>query len=282
MDEPKLAARLRCMADSEQANSVAPTRRKMLQVGAVGAGVAGAAWVTPSVLTLDALSAASGCSPSTCTPAIANFLTTAGFGAGTNICDGAGRLINGTTLTASRTNTDTTNQMSGVNCSTQNPTTQTGTTGVIVNSRFGNIPTANNGTRYGQIPLVVNGSAASCAVTLNFNPGVRKLSFTLTDIDSVVSNYQEQVVISWTTGSGTATPTYTPGAQVIATPATSNTFQAATDSFNAPCNSAASNLGVQFDNCGTITSLTITSNDLITIAGGSTRVVGIALLSWCV
>lgn len=258
------------------------SRRRLLQTGAVGAGVAGAAWVAPSVLTMDALSAASGCAPSTCTPAIASLLAGTGWGAGVNICDGNARTKNGTSITASRTNTDTTNAMSGLNCSTQNPTTQTGTTGVIVNARFGNIPTANNGTRYGQIPLVVNGSAASCSVTLNFNPGVRKLSFTLTDIDSVVNNYQEQVVIGWTTGTGTATPTYTPGTQVIATPATSNTFQAATDNFNAPCDSAASNLGVQFDNCGTITSLTITSNDLITIAGGTTRVVGIALLSWCV
>lgn len=52
------------MAD-DNSTDVAPdalTRRGLLRVGAIGAGVAGAAWVAPSVLTMDAAAAGSPCS----------------------------------------------------------------------------------------------------------------------------------------------------------------------------------------------------------------------------
>lgn len=46
------------MAEQDSAPGT-PSRRQLLRTGAIGAGIAGAAWVTPSVLTLDALGAAS-------------------------------------------------------------------------------------------------------------------------------------------------------------------------------------------------------------------------------
>lgn len=49
--------------DNDGVATDALTRRRLLRAGAIGAGVAGAAWVAPSVVTMDAAAAASGCTP---------------------------------------------------------------------------------------------------------------------------------------------------------------------------------------------------------------------------
>ena len=201
-------------------------------------------------------------------------------------------MINGTTVTASRSNTQTISNGPGATVGTS----QSCTTGVIANAFFGNIAG-------GQIPLCVVGSSnASVSITLNFNPGVRKLAFTITDIDAFDDSgnrsawYREQVVIggagngglgvpgAWTNGVGDAAATYPSigsGLQVNG----ANRYQSTSTNFNAPQNNATCNLGVLFDNCGTITGVTITSNDIATGTGTSAndgRMVGITALSWCI
>lgn len=166
------------------------------------------------------------CSPNGCTPTNVNLLNSP-FGNGVNIADGTARSVNGTSVTATRSNT--VNISNGPGQYDGDPAVSR-TTGVIGNMTFGNFSG-------GQIPLCVrNTNNNSVSLTLNFNPGVRKLRFDVVDIDSFDVNnsahYQEQITISYTNGTGDAAPTVTPGSGLTQV-ALNQTYRATSSTNNA-------------------------------------------------
>lgn len=213
------------------------------------------------------------CSPNGCTPTNVNLLNSP-FGNGVNITDGTARIVNGTSITASRaSNVGISNGPGATNGSSAAQTT-----GVIANIMFGGTPAR------GQIPICQrNSTNASNSITINFNPGVRKLEFVVTDIDAS-TYYQEQITISYTNGTGDAAPTMAAGSGL--TQVTQNvTYRSTSSSTNVEHNSTANNLTVVFDNCGTVTSVTILSADLKSSTSGTTtagRMVGVTGFKWCV
>jgi hypothetical protein len=246
------------LGDLNAAAGFTPTRRKLL-IGAAGAATWG--WVAPQMHTL---AAAQACGTVPCTPSPVSWLASP-YGSGANVTS-APRNVNGTTITATRSNTN-------------NITNGGYTTGLITGGTLGGI--AGHVT----ICRVGNGNPQTASMTFNFNPAITLLSFTLTDIDSSTDSqvrYREEVVISWTTASGTPGVTYSPGTNLINTG--TNRYACNSTTFNAANTDPSCNLGVAFDSCGTISSLTILSNDLNTAFGTSNqagRVVGISSFSFC-
>jgi hypothetical protein len=252
-------------ADAVRVPEVArPTRRDLLHKGSVAAAATGMAWVVPQVQTFAGAQSA-GCS-NFCTPTDVNLLALP-FGNGVDVVATSPKAALGTNITFTRTNTD----------SISAPLT----TGVVSNLQVGNIST-------GFIPLVVkaNNTTQTVAMTLTFSVPIRQLEFTLVDIDAndtTANPYQEQVVISWTSGIGTPVPAYAPGSNLTGPPP-ADTYQVLNGSYNANATDPTCNLGVDFGACGTISSVTITSNDLDTRVGTSTtagRAIGIASLRYC-
>ncbi len=180
---------------------------------------------------------------------------------GTNITSGS-YAVGGTTLTATRSNSDTVG-------------TPSVTTGVTTSQTFGNI------TGLVAIARNTNSTPQTSSITLNFNPAVSKLSFTLTDIDSFIGpDYREQVNISWVTASGNPVPTYTPGS-LIESSGVPNTYRQITNDTNCGTNDTACNLLVEF--CGgRISQLTILTSDLNPDLGAGGRAVFLGPLTFCV
>lgn len=245
-----------------------PTRRRLL-LGA--ATVAAAGWVAPQITSV---AGAQACPSAICTVQTYSWLSSP-FGNGVNITAGS-YAVGGTTITATRSNTDTISNgcPSGVNT----------TTGVITSNTWG-------GDANGVLPIcrVGNGNPQSASITLNFSTPVRQLGFTLLDIDAWdggAVQYREEAVLSWTVGSGAPGVSYTPGGNLASTG--TNAYAVTSTSTNCPCSgtgSGACNLGVQFDACGTISSLAITTNDLNTTLGTSGsqgRAVCVSALSFCI
>lgn len=232
---------------------------------AVAAG--GFAWVAPSVLSLDRAFAVGSC----CTPGSVNLLA-APFGNGTNVLTGSFNTGLGSTMTFTATSQ---NQITNTTCA---PTTWT--TGRVTNCQAGAIST-------GQIAIIRRGDRNTpVSLTMTFSTPVRNLTFTLTDIDSstqTAAPYQEQVTIAWTQGTGTSTPTYTPGTGLTAVSA--NVYRATSTTFNAGAADPSCNLGVDFGCGGTIKTVTITSADLNSALGTDStvgRMIGLAQLGFCV
>lgn len=256
-------------------NSRTQSRRELLKHASVGAATVGAAWVVPQIHS-SASAQSPGCS-NLCTPSEVNLLG-AGFGNGNDVVATSPKAVFGTAITFTRTNTDS---VSGSGL--------TLTTGVVSNATLGAFTS-------GFIPMCVkaNNATQDVAITMTFSVPVRQLEFTLLDIDAsntAANPYREQVVISWAPGIGTPVPAYTPGWDGTSTvptnltgPPPADTYQVFNSTFNAANTDASCNLLVDFGACGTISSVTVTSNDLNTAIGTSTtggRAVGIAGLKFC-
>jgi len=243
-------------------------RRAFLRkAGLVGAGVAGATWVAPSVLAIDRAFAAPG---SCCAQSSLNLLTSP-FGNTTDLTVGTFTAL-ATTMSFTRTRADT------ITNTTCNPAADW-TTAVVSNCEQG-------GDSAGQIPITAHGNTnVSNAVTITFSRPVRNLSFVITDIDSSTNSqvqYQEQVTISWTNTTGSSSPVYTPGTGLSFVSA--NTYKATSTSYNAPSTDTSCNLGVDMGCGGTVKTLTVTSADLngTTGSSGTTgREIGIAQIKFC-
>lgn len=240
----------------------------MLKQAALGAGVAGVAWSTP-MLTSTASAGPGSC---VCTPAGVNLLA-APFGNLVTVTAGGPYAANGSTMTFTRSSANTIQNTTCVPAATW-------LTGRITNCTAGNIST-------GQVPLIRAGTGVpqSVSLTINFSPAVSQLAFTLTDIDSSTDplvSYWEEVTVSWTDAAGTSVPTYSPGANLVNS--APNVYRCVNGTFNAGSTDTSCNLGVGFDCGGTVSSVTIQSNDLNPTAGTSSiygRMVGLGQLSFC-
>jgi hypothetical protein len=258
-------------AGSAAADAASPTstdrRRFLRNAGVVGVGVAGATWAAPSMLTLERAFAAGSC----CAQNTLNLLA-APFGNGVDLTVGSYTAL-GTTMTFSRTRQAT------ITNTTCTPTDWT--TAVVTNCQQGN-------DSAGQIPITSRGTDGTTAnsVTITFSTAVRNLSFVITDIDASnlsTVEYQEQEVISWTQGTGTSVPVYTPGTGLSFVSA--NTYKATSNTVNATQTDTFCNLGVAFGCGGTVKSVTVTSQNLNTTGGSSNtqgRYVGIAQIKFCI
>jgi hypothetical protein len=247
-------------------------RRRLLKRVALGAGLAGVAWTAP-VLTSTASAGPGSC---TCTPQPVNLLA-APFGNNVTVTTGGARVVNGSSLTFAR-------QGAGTITNTTCVPSGSWTNAQITNCLQGNISS-------GQIAICQRGDqeANALSLTINFNPAVQELAFVLTDIDAHIDgpggnvNYRERVTISWTNATGTSVPVYTPGAMVQPGPA-ANQYQCSSTNFNAPSNSVACNLGVDFGCGGTISQVRIVSQDINPTPGTSNtfgRMIGLAQLAFC-
>ncbi len=245
----------------------ADRRAFLKKAGLVGAGVAGATWVAPSVLALDRAFAVGSC----CAQNSLNLLATP-FGNGVNTAVGSFTAL-GTTLTFTRNGTDTITN-----------TTCTGggswTTGVITNCEQG-------GNSTGQIAMCAVGTDKTpIVIKMSFSTPVRNLTFVLTDIDaSNLSSveYQEQVSIAWTNTTGTSIPVYTPGSNIVNV--SPNVYKANSATYNAPQTDTTNNLGVDFGCGGKVSSVTVTSSNLNGTAGTSNnqgRYIGISQIKYCI
>jgi hypothetical protein len=285
------------------------TRRDFLRKTAIGAMVAGGAWVAPAVLTLDAARAAGTCPTGTATFAWSSGGDGVRHTAGTNplvgTIDGVDiRIINTTSTSVAGAgligdNWMTRNSPQAAGCP---PTVNCGSAATT------NFPRGNATSFYS---LLMN-DTTTCN---NCNPGsgtanrssevtfgffvagsttkaqpVRSLAFSLYDIDSASGEYQDQVQV-FINGS-TTEATLGAGGNATATLAVAgatSTIQnplAATAIFKAKANSSAAassqngNVNLQFNSTNSITTVRVRFQD---ISGGPTTVqwVGIGDLSFC-
>ena len=249
----------------------ADRRAFLKKAGVVGAGVAGATWVAPSVLALDKAFALGSC----CAQNSLNLLASP-FANGTNTTVGSFITGLGTTMTFTRSQADAITNTTSAGGGTW-------TTGVITNCQQG-------GDNTGQIAMCATGQDKTpIVVKMSFSTPVRNLTFVLTDIDASAApgdttvEYQEQITIAWTNTTGTSVPVYAPGSNLALVGP--NVYKANSPTFNAASNAVTNNLGVDFGCGGKVSSVTITSSNLNLTPGTSNtfgRYVGISQIKFCI
>ena len=195
---------LATMANEDDGGEAGLTRRRVLRAGAVGGAVAGAAWVTPTVLTLDAVSAASAC----CTGnAGINWAST---GANRPASLNGPANINGYPWSVGTFGgVPVTFELTGSGTSPYSLVFPGGS------DLTGRQPTTQNGGITGIYGLDRQGAQPGTTVTLSirFSCNVRNLRFTIVDIDRAITggnNYVDQVVVRPSLNGVGVSGTYTP------------------------------------------------------------------------
>lgn len=189
------------MAENDDQATGALSRRRLLQAGAVGGAVATAAWVTPSVLTLETAGAAASCCSG---PAGVNWSSTgANQPASTN---GPANAAGYPWSVGTFGNVPVT-------------FTLLGATGSLVfpgsNNLTGRQPNTQNGGVTGIYGLDKDNAAVGSSVTLRmtFGCNVRNLTFRILDIDLALTggnNYIDRVTVAPFLNNVATNGTYTP------------------------------------------------------------------------
>lgn len=225
------------------------SRREAMRKTAVGAGVAGAAWAAPQIVSTEAAAAAS-CNPGT--------LSWSGFTIGSTFTSA---VVNGVTVTLSTT-------------------TLPGTTLLSTNRTIRASPNGGISAPVLQFQQLPNAIGIGQDITFSFDAPVSNLSFSLYDIDNLSGGWGDRIQV-FTAGYTSSIPsTFTPATptgNVIGDGTAGNRFRGSNT--NANWNDSSNRGNVTLTYAGPITSFSFRYQNAANTGGGNMRI-GISDITW--
>ena len=233
----------------DMGDDIGLSRREALRRTAIGAGVAGAAWAAPQIVSTEAAAAAS-CNAGT--------LSWGGFTVGSTFTS---TTVNGVTVTLTTA-------------------TLPGTTTLSTNRTIRASPNGGFSQRVLQFQQLPNAIGIGQDITFSFDAPVSNVSFSLYDIDNLFGGWGDRIQVLTTGYTSTIPSTFTPvtpTGNVIGDGTAGNRFRGSNTNANWDDNSNRGNVTLTY--AGPITSFSFRYQNAANTGGGNMRI-GISDITW--